>query len=63
MAPILRIENGYGSDPTFRDVTIKISGCTNSCGQHHIANIGFHGASKTVDEQVRLLGWQPFGVL
>lgn len=42
-------ENGYGSDPVFRDVTIKISGCTNSCGQHHIANIGFHGASKTVD--------------
>ncbi len=42
-------ENGYGSDPTFRDITIKISGCTNSCGQHHIANIGFHGASKNVD--------------
>ncbi|MBI3251849.1 MAG: nitrite/sulfite reductase [Candidatus Omnitrophica bacterium] len=41
--------NGYGSDPVFRDVTIKISGCTNSCGQHHIANIGFHGASKNVD--------------
>ena len=42
-------ENGYGTDQTFKDVTIKISGCTNSCGQHHIANIGFHGASKTVD--------------
>ncbi len=42
-------ENGYGSDPTFKDITIKISGCTNSCGQHHIANIGYHGASKTVD--------------
>ena len=41
--------NGYGSDPTFKEITIKISGCTNSCGQHHIANIGFHGASKTVD--------------
>jgi len=23
--------------------TIKISGCPNSCGQHHIATIGFHG--------------------
>ncbi len=42
-------ENGYGSDPTFKEITIKISGCTNSCGQHHIANIGYHGASKTVD--------------
>ncbi len=41
--------DSYGSDPTFKDVTIKISGCTNSCGQHHIANIGFHGASKNVE--------------
>ena len=27
---------------------IKISGCPNSCGQHHIADIGWHGAAKTV---------------
>lgn len=25
---------------------IKVSGCPNSCGQHHIADIGFHGAAK-----------------
>ncbi|MBI4161462.1 MAG: nitrite/sulfite reductase [Acidobacteria bacterium] len=31
-----------------RGITIKISGCPNSCGQHHIANIGFHGVVKTV---------------
>ena len=41
--------NGLGSDPAFKDITVKISGCTNSCGQHHVANIGFHGASKVVD--------------
>ncbi len=40
--------NGLSHDPALQDVTIKISGCTNSCGQHHIANIGFHGASKNV---------------
>jgi sulfite reductase (NADPH) hemoprotein beta-component len=28
--------------------TIKISGCPNSCGQHHVADIGWHGAAKTV---------------
>lgn len=28
------------------DVRIKISGCFNSCGQHHVANIGFFGSSK-----------------
>jgi sulfite reductase beta subunit-like hemoprotein len=29
--------------------TIKISGCPNSCGQHHIADIGWHGAVKNVN--------------
>ena len=27
------------------DIRIKISGCMNSCGQHGLANIGFHGSS------------------
>jgi sulfite reductase (ferredoxin) len=26
-------------------IKIKISGCMNSCGQHSLANIGFHGSS------------------
>ncbi len=29
--------------------TIKVSGCPNSCGQHHIADIGFHGAASRID--------------
>jgi len=29
------------------DTTIKISGCPNSCGQHHVADLGFHGGAKT----------------
>ena len=28
---------------------IKASGCFNSCGQHHIADLGFYGVSRTVD--------------
>lgn len=28
-----------------REINIKISGCMNSCGQHGLAHIGFHGAS------------------
>jgi sulfite reductase (ferredoxin) len=31
-----------------KDLEIKISGCPNSCGQHHIAGIGFHGGLKKV---------------
>jgi len=27
-------------------VRVNISGCTNSCGQHHIADIGFSGAER-----------------
>lgn len=34
-------------------IKIKISGCMNSCGQHGMANIGFHGSSlKTADKIV-----------
>jgi sulfite reductase beta subunit-like hemoprotein len=40
----------FADVPEFKDVSIKISGCMNSCGQHHIADIGFYGASSEVDE-------------
>ena len=32
-----------------RDLDIKISGCPNGCGQHHIAGIGFQGSLRKVD--------------
>jgi sulfite reductase beta subunit-like hemoprotein len=32
-------------DPLTRGLSFKMSGCPNSCGQHHIANIGFHGGA------------------
>ena len=31
------------------DLRVKISGCPNSCGQHHVAGIGFHGAARNVN--------------
>ncbi len=34
------------------NIKIKISGCMNSCGQHMIANIGFHGSSIKVKNKV-----------
>ena len=32
-------------DPLIKKLHIKASGCPNGCGRHHMANIGFHGAS------------------
>ncbi len=39
------------SDPLTRRIHIKMSGCPNGCGQHHIADIGFYGASIKVGER------------
>lgn len=33
-----------------KDVSVKISGCHNSCAQHHIATIGLHGVGKRIGE-------------
>jgi len=38
------------TDPLTRQVHIKMSGCPNGCSQHHIANVGFYGASIKVGE-------------
>jgi len=38
------------TDPLTRRIHIKMSGCPNGCGQHHIADIGFYGASIKVGE-------------
>lgn len=47
-------------------IRIKISGCMNSCGQHTIATIGFHGSTikhlnKTMPALQVLLGGGPLG--
>jgi sulfite reductase (ferredoxin) len=35
-----------------RELSIKISGCLNSCGQHGIANIGFQGMSTPIGKDL-----------
>jgi len=39
------IKNEYPDLIYNHDLKIKISGCPNSCGQHGMASIGFHGSS------------------
>ena len=41
-------QNNGGIDPAVRDLHIKMSGCFNSCGQHHLADIGFYGVSRKI---------------
>jgi sulfite reductase beta subunit-like hemoprotein len=44
-----RLEAMDITDPLTRRIHIKMSGCPNGCGQHHIGNIGFYGASLKVE--------------
>lgn len=46
-----RVESLEITDELTKNINIKMSGCPNSCGQHHIATIGFHGAAMKVDGQ------------
>ncbi len=47
-----RVEAMNITDPLTKRIHIKNSGCPNGCGQHHIANIGFYGASIKVGDKV-----------
>jgi sulfite reductase (ferredoxin) len=38
----------FTMDQAVKNLRIKISGCFNSCGQHHIADLGFYGTTLTV---------------
>src|SRR5436190_1811915 len=38
-------------EPLSRKIHIKNSGCPNGCAQHHIANIGFYGASIKIGDR------------
>ena len=41
--------NAVTLDENVEGLRIKTSGCFNSCGQHHIADLGFYGVSRTID--------------
>ncbi len=41
-------ESNYQQDEAVKNLRIKVSGCFNSCGQHHISDLGFYGVSRKV---------------
>jgi sulfite reductase (ferredoxin) len=46
------IEDEYPEFLYNKELAIKISGCMNSCGQHGMASIGFHGSSLKAKGQI-----------
>jgi sulfite reductase beta subunit-like hemoprotein len=56
-----RLKSMQLDDELTKQIHVKMSGCPNGCGQHHIANIGFTGASikvgdKTIPAYIPLIG-------
>jgi sulfite reductase (ferredoxin) len=52
LAEVLRTrlaEKSMQLDEAVNNLRIKVSGCFNSCGQHHVADIGFYGISRTIN--------------
>ena len=43
------LEQNLAFDSAVKDLHIKVSGCFNSCGQHHVADVGFYGVSRQVE--------------
>jgi sulfite reductase (ferredoxin) len=41
-------EKSFEMDEAVENLHIKVSGCFNSCGQHHVADLGFYGVSRKV---------------
>ena len=44
-------ETDRAQDAGLRDIRIKISGCPNSCGHHHTADIGFFGGASKFNKK------------
>jgi sulfite reductase (ferredoxin) len=42
-------EKSLELDEAVKNLRIKVSGCFNSCGQHHIADIGFYGINRNLN--------------
>lgn len=51
LSDVLAKEFAQETDAEILKVRIKISGCPNSCGHHHIADIGLYGNARKIDGQ------------
>ena len=59
----LKSPNGHSEllkDSLIKGMHIKMSGCPNGCGRHHLADIGFHGAAMKADGGNQIPGYELF---
>src|SRR5947207_14559411 len=42
-------EKSVNMDEAIKHMRMKVSGCFNSCGQHHMADIGVYGNSRIIN--------------
>jgi sulfite reductase beta subunit-like hemoprotein len=52
LAEVLAQDFAHETDPEIEKIRIKISGCPNSCGHHHIADIGLYGNARKIGEDL-----------
>ena len=52
--------DGMLQDEGVNDIRVKMSGCPNGCGLHHIANIGFHGAATKGSDGEQIPAYEMF---
>ncbi|HVU22883.1 MAG TPA: nitrite/sulfite reductase [Opitutus sp.] len=43
------LAKGYELDSAINNLHVKVSGCFNSCGCHHVSDLGFYGVSRTIN--------------
>ncbi len=48
------------ADPLIEEMHIRISGCPNGCGQHHLGDLGFHGACRVGEQKMQLPAYEAF---
>jgi sulfite reductase beta subunit-like hemoprotein len=56
----LEEQQSLSRDPLIELMHIRISGCPNGCGQHHLADLGFHGAAAKGDQKMHLPAYEVF---
>ena len=57
---VLEAHPELAQDPLIERMHLRISGCPNGCAQHHLADLGFHGAATRGDQKMFVPAYEVF---